>query len=216
MGSRRKNLLRSVLVLAGIVILIRLLAAPIASGYANWLVVTDPFEHADAAVTLAGGEGERLAASIQLFKARKVDHILIVGPDAPYLQVYTGEDSLSQGEAKRRIAVKKGVPDSLIVLSLGATSTYEEAQSTLRKARDQNWRSIVVVTSPMHTRRARATFRKAFEGAGVDVWVHHLPIGRSSQNPDHWWEREHETMAVLTETIKLVFYGYRYRISPWS
>lgn len=216
MSSRRKNLLRSVLLLAGIVVLLRLLAPPAANAYAKWLVVTDSFEHADAAITLAGGEGERLAASIQLFKANKVDHILLVGPDAPFLQVYSGEDSLTQGEAKRRIAVKKGVPDSLVVLSLGATSTFEESQSTLAAAKERNWDSIVVVTSPMHTRRTRATFRHSFKGSGIEVSVYHLPIGRSSQNPDHWWEREHETMAVVTETIKLIFYGYQYKISPWS
>jgi uncharacterized SAM-binding protein YcdF (DUF218 family) len=112
--------------------------------------------------------------------------------------------------------VRKGVPDSLITLVLGAHSTYDEATTTLAAATEWGWTSVAVVTSPIHTRRARATFRSVFRDSGIEVRTYHLPLERSSQNPEHWWRRENDTMAVLTESIKIGFYAYRYGIWPWN
>ena len=213
---RRRKLVVWLSALILVIVAVRLLAAPAMTAYARWLIVEEPFDRVDAALVLGGGEGERLAAAIQLFRSEKARGIVILGPDAPFLKVYAGEDSLTQGEAKRRIAVKKGVPDSLVTLVLGAQSTYEEAITAREASRGARWKSIAVVTSPFHTRRARATFRKVFENPDLEVKIYHLPIERSSQNPDHWWHRESDTMAVITESIKLGFYAYRYHIWPWS
>ena len=216
MALRRRKLVTWIVVVAAVIFVARLVAASALNAYAEWLIVADPLERADVAVTLSGGEGERLVAAIQLFRSEKAGGVVIVGPEVPFLKIYSGEDSLSQGEAKRRIAIKKGVPDSLVSLVLGAQSTYDEATTSLAAAEAQGWSSLAVVTSPLHTRRARATFRKVFRDSGIEVSVYHLPIERSSQNPDHWWRRESDTMAVMTESIKIAFYAYRYRIWPWS
>jgi uncharacterized SAM-binding protein YcdF (DUF218 family) len=188
--------------LAGFVVLALLvwfLAPPVATAYARWFIVQDPVERADAVVALSGGDGERLHAAINLYKQGKAGCLLLVGPDAPLLKVYSGEDSLTQGEAKRRIAVRRGVPSDLALVSLGATSTWEEAQTTLREARARGWRSLIIVTDPFHTRRARATFRKAFHGQPVWIAVYHLPPGRSQFSPEKWWTREFDLMAVMTD-----------------
>jgi uncharacterized SAM-binding protein YcdF (DUF218 family) len=215
MGMRRRKL--GIWLLASIVVIVavRLLAAPILNAYARWLIVEEPFDRVDVALVLGGGEGERLAAAIHLYRSEKAGGIVILGPDAPLLKVYTGEDSLTQGEAKRRIAIKRGVPDSVVTLVLGAQSTYEEATMALEAARKESWKSVAVVTSPFHTRRALATFQSVFHDPGVEIKIFHLPIERSSQDPNRWWRRESDTMAVITETIKIGFYAYRYRIWPW-
>ncbi len=197
-------------------LLIRLLGPPALTAYARWLIVEDPIERADAVVALSGGEGERLQASINLYQQGRAGCLLLVGPAIPLLKVYTGEDSLTQGEAKRRIAVRRGVPPDSVFLSLGATSTWEEAQATLAEARARNWQSIILVTDPYHSRRARATFRHTFRGLPIRLAVYHLPLERSSYHPEKWWDRERDLMAVMTETIKTVFYAYHHRVYPWS
>ena len=204
---------------AGLIVLALLawiLGPPILNAYARWLIVEDPLERADAVVVLSGGEGERLQASVGLYKQGKAGCLLLVGPATPLLKVYTGEDSLTQGEAKRRIAVRKGVPSDSAIVSLGATSTWEEAQTTLAEARSRDWKSIIVVTDPFHTRRARATFHKTFRGTPVRVAIYHLPLERSSYQPEKWWDRERDLMAVMTETVKTVFYAYHHHVYPWS
>lgn len=208
----RRISLFAVLVIVGA---LWIFAPRIANSYARWLIVADPIPHADIAIALSGAEGERLLAAIELYREKKVDQILIVGPTSPILKVYTGEEGLSQGEAKRRIAVRKGVREEDALLELGATSTYEEAVSTVERAAREGWSSVVIVTSPMHTRRSRATFRKLLADTGIEVYTHHLPLDRSTQNPENWWTREGDTMAVFTETVKLGFYAKNYGIWPW-
>lgn len=199
-----------------LILLLRWWGPSLLEGYARWLVVQDPLRRSDAAVALSGGDGERLHAAIALYKQRLAGCLLIVGPDVPLLKVYTGQDSLTQGEAKRRIAVRRGVPRDSALVSLGATSTWEEAQSTLREARARGWRSIIIVTDPFHTRRARATFHKIFNKTGITVVTYHLPEGRSYQKVKRWWRRESDGMAILTETIKLIFYAANHHVYPWS
>jgi uncharacterized SAM-binding protein YcdF (DUF218 family) len=205
--------------LGGLVVLCLLawLVGPtVLAAYARWFIVQDPLERSDAVVALSGGEGERLQASINLYKQGKAGCLLLVGPAIPLLKVYTGEDSLTQGEAKRRIAIRKGVPPDSVIVSLGATSTWEESQTALKEAQARGWRSITIVTDPFHTRRARATFHKAFHGQPVRIAVYHLPLEHSSYDPVKWWTRERELMAVMTESVKMVFYAYHHHVYPWS
>ena len=211
-----RKFLRNLLVFALILIGIRVASPHLANAYANWLIVSDPLEPADVAVALSGADGERLLAAIELYKNGAVKKILIVGPEVPILKVYSGEEGLTQGEAKRRIALRRGVEEGDILVELRASSTYQEAETVLDVAAREDWNDVVIVTSPLHTRRARATFRKVLADSGVHIAMYHLPLGRSSQSPKDWWHREAETVAVATESFKLIFYAYEYRVFPWS
>ncbi len=216
-GRARRGRLTALLVLIGIAVVLIVLwkSAPcLLEGYARWLVVQDPVVKSDALVVLSGGDGERLFAAIELYKQGKAGSMLVVGPDVPLLKIYTGEDSLTQGEAKRRIAIRRGIPPESIFLSLGATSTWDEARTALKECHARGWNSIVIVTDPFHTRRARATFRKVFHDSSVAVRTYHLPIGRSSQNPVGWWDRESDALSVITETIKMGFYIHAHHVWP--
>lgn len=219
MADRRTHLrkfLRNLVLFVLLLVTIRLGAPVLANGYANWLVVGDDLEPADVAVALSGADGERLLAAIELYKSGTAKKILIVGPEVPILKVYSGDEGLTQGEAKRRIAVKRGVAEDDILVELRAFSTYQEAETVRDVAAREGWHDVIVVTSPLHTRRAKATFRKVLDGTGVRIQMHHLAIGRSSQDPKDWWHREAETVAVGTETFKMLFYSYEYRVFPWS
>lgn len=210
---RRLAWVAGVLVL--LIVVLRLAGPSLLEAYARWLIVEDPLPvRADAVVTLAGGSGERLLAAMEIYRDGGAGHLLIVGPNEPFLKVYTGEDSLTQGEAKRRIAIRRGVPPEAVILSLGAQSTLEEAHDVLREASTRNWSSVIIVTDPFHTRRTRAAFRSVFRDAPVAVMVHHLPIGRSRENPEGWWRRESDLMAVFTETVKLGYYLVHHGIGP--
>jgi len=197
-------------------VILLLAAPPLLERWARWLVIEDPVPPSDVVVALGGGDGERLHAAIGLYRTGMARSLLIVGSNIPLLKVYTNEDSLTQGEAKRRIAVRRGVPTDSVFVAMGPTSTLEEAARVLEEARLRQWHSIIVVTDPFHTRRSRATFRTIFRDSGIDVFVYHLPEGRSAQSISRWWRRESDFMAVSTETLKLFFYAYRHRIMPWN
>jgi uncharacterized SAM-binding protein YcdF (DUF218 family) len=192
-----------------------LLVPSILTAHARWLIEVDPPVHAEIAVVLGGGEGERLGAALRIWKEGRVPAILITGPATPLLRVYTGEDSLTQGEAKRRIAVRKGVPDSSVYLALGPTSTYEEAVTVRGFLEERKIRRAIVVTSPFHSRRARRTFLHIFRDSPVEITLETLPLDLSYHRPEQWWTREHDMMTVFTETLKTLFYWNRYSVRPF-
>lgn len=200
--------------LAVLAVLLAVLAPSLLTAYARWLMVSDPPRKADVAIVLAGGEGERLLAAMRIYREGRAGALLIVGPDTPLLPVYTGEDSLTQGEVKRRIAIRKGIPAENVWLSLGATSTYEEALDARAELGRRGARSAIVVTSPIHSRRSRTTFRKVFEGSEITISLETLPRDISTEKPERWWTRERELMAVFTETVKGVFYWRKYGVPP--
>ncbi len=206
---------RILAILALIALLLTAAMPPLLTAYARWLMAADPPRSADVAVVLAGGEGERLLAAMRIYREGRAGAILIVGPDVPLLPVYTGEDSLTQGEVKRRIAIRRGIPDEDVWLALGATSTYEEARHARAELERRGAKSAIVVTSPMHLRRSRATFRKIFEGSGIEVGVESLPADIATERADRWWTRERELVAVFTETVKGALYWRKYGADPF-
>jgi uncharacterized SAM-binding protein YcdF (DUF218 family) len=48
-------------------------------------------------------------------------------------------------------------------------NTHDEAVAVATLVRRQRWKKIVLVTSPIHSRRTELVFRKAVEDIGVEV-----------------------------------------------
>ncbi len=204
-----------ILVVLLLLLLLLLLALPsIMTAYAVWLIDSDPPIKAEVAVVLGGGVGERLGAAVRIWREGRVPAILITGPSDPLLPVYTGEDSLTQGEVKRRIAIRRGVPAGDVWLVLGATSTYEEAVLMRKELLQRRISSAIIVTSPYHSRRASRTFLKVFHNSGIRLTVETMPPGLSEDSPQSWWTREHDMITVFSETAKLLYYWNRYGIRP--
>lgn len=210
----RMRPVRIVVVLLVLVLIFVFALPSLLEGYARWLIDVDEPTEADVAVVLGGGEGERLGAALRIWRQGRVPAVLITGPATPLLKVYVREDSLSQGEAKRRIAIRKGVPESNVWLALGPTSTYEEAVTVLEELEARGVESAIIVTSPLHSRRASKTFEHIFRESSIRLTLETLPLDLSQDNPERWWTREREVMGVFTETLKLLYYWKQYGIVP--
>jgi len=68
--------------------------------------------------------------------------------------------SFREAEVMRALAVDNGVPPSVIVLEQRAASTYQNVAFVDEILRDHHWRSILLVSSPYHMRRATMVWRK--------------------------------------------------------
>jgi uncharacterized SAM-binding protein YcdF (DUF218 family) len=94
-----------------------------------------------------------------------------------------------------------------------ATSTRENAERTLEIAKQEGWRSLAVVTSPWHARRALATFRRAAEGTGVKRVVVVLAAaadGAEEEGERGLLERLHEAFdASVRESAAAALYWAR-------
>jgi uncharacterized SAM-binding protein YcdF (DUF218 family) len=109
---------------------------------------TDPPRSADAVVVFAGGDGERQAAGIRLIRTG-VASVLVVSDGG-----YPREAWTCPQEPGIRV----------VCLTPNATSTKAEAQAFAELAGRESWRSLVVITSPYHLRRASLTLSQCYRG----------------------------------------------------
>jgi len=73
--------------------------------------------------------------------------------------VNQGSRDYSSGEAMRDTLVRLGVPASRVILKDDAVDTHDEAQNVARLLPGLHVDHVVLVTSAVHMRRARGTFR---------------------------------------------------------
>jgi uncharacterized SAM-binding protein YcdF (DUF218 family) len=108
-----------------------------------------------------------------------------------------------------REAAWGGVPEDRIVFAQPtATTTFQEAGAVRRLAEARAWRSLLVVTSAYHTRRARLTFADVFRGTGIAISVH--SVAGDWYRADSWWKTQDGLRETWTEYLKLLLYlaGY--------
>lgn len=176
-----------------------------------WLQCEVPMENmpdkSDALVVLAGDGIIRTKYGVDLYLSGHATELWITGniplPDLP---------SFSEGTYAFQFAKQSGVPvDSIFLLS--TESTWEDGQETIHLAKKHNIKSILVITSWYHLRRAKIIMRYHFTDSNIKVDFCH-PI--AAYNPDNWWKHEDGLVLVLGELTKLAFYWARYKLPPWE
>jgi uncharacterized SAM-binding protein YcdF (DUF218 family) len=114
---------------------------------------------ADAVVVLAGSKKPRLDKALGLMR-RGVAPVLVIsdGLDPTWPQA----NRLCAGRAAFRV----------VCFSASPYSTRGEAEGVARIALGRRWRSLVVVTSTYHVRRAKLLFERCFDGRVQAVGAH--------------------------------------------
>jgi uncharacterized SAM-binding protein YcdF (DUF218 family) len=169
---------------------------PLMRAAGGWLVVSDPPVHADAIVVLSGDDfrADRASHAAELYHQGWAPVVVASGTQIrPYF---------SESELTKRDLASDGVPDAA-VLPFPQTDLYTLAEARdLRKfCIDKNWRSILVVTSNYHTRRARYIFRHVFP-SDIDVRVIAAPDAHF--DPPGWWQSRVGTKIFFREAGALI------------
>jgi len=108
---------------------------------------------------------DRVLHTIQLYKAGKIDHILISGGSG--LVMNTNHDV--ESENLRKTMLLAGVPDSVITLETKSRNTHENAQNSARILTQKfSGQKFLLVTSAFHMKRAIGCFEK--EGLKVKAF----------------------------------------------
>lgn len=187
------------------VILLALLAAAIVAfrGVGRWLVREDPLTHADALVVLSGGLPYRAEAAAHYFEAGYADEVWITRPEGPSDQLkefgiqYIGEDDYSH-----QILVHLHVPETSVrILPNTIIDTQQEVEEVARELRKEGKTSVIIVTSPEHTRRVRALW-KSLSGKNVRAIVRTAP--EDPFDADHWWRNTRDALSVVREILGLM------------
>ena len=164
---------------------------------AEYLIVRDNLAKADAIVVLGGDDnGERVDEAVRLYKQGYAPHLIMsCGPLAWRL---TG------AEWMKKQALYYGIPEKNILMEDRSRSTLENAQFVLPILQANRIQSIILVTSPTHSRRAAWTFHRIL---GKDkIKIVSWPATKTSFTVKGWWTRHEDTQLVALEYISMVFY----------
>lgn len=185
----------------------------VAWGAARVLIVREDLSHADAIAVLAGSAAylERTHLAVRLYAEGRAPVVLLTNDGER--GGWSSPEQRNPFFIERAIdeLVARGVPRERITVLPGLVfSTYDEARALGEYAAAHNVRSLVVVTSAYHTRRARWIVRRVTAGDGVEIGV--VPAGFSEQTPapSRWWLSGRGWQSVAVEYAKLVYYHFHY------
>jgi uncharacterized SAM-binding protein YcdF (DUF218 family) len=173
-----------------------LVRRPILRFTAESWIIEDPLDKAEALIVLGDDNfyADRATRGAQLFREGKAPLIVACGRR---LRPNAGIAELMEHDL-----VERGVPREKIVrFTHDGDSTLEEAQALTRLVKERKWRSVMVVTSNYHTRRARYIYRRVFP-QGVEVRVASARDG--DFDPEHWWERRKSIKELTREFAGMV------------
>lgn len=167
----------------------------------RWRHAPDPLVASDAIVVLAGAPARPRHAAV-LFRQGYAPVVYLCRPaersDPPEIEVNRG------------ILLQGGVPPEAIrIYAEGAENTLAEAHILLREL-PAGVRSVLLVTSPKHVRRARMIFGDVLAARGIRVAVAATP---DEANPEPWWSSRESARQSGRELVKALLYSFGIRYS---
>lgn len=188
----------------GVLTLIILIAAVFAfRGAGRWLDREDPLSHADVIFVLSGGMPERAQEAAKVFALGYAPEVWFSRPDSPADKLAKlGIQFAGEEEYNRQVLVHEGVPENAIhVLPGPVVNTEEELLETGRELRRSGKTTVILVTSPQHTRRVWTLWQKLV-GGDPKATVH--AAHGDPFDPDHWWRNTRDVLSVVRETLGLL------------
>ena len=153
---------------------------------------------ADAIVVLGAAEYDGTPSSIfaarlqhaqQLYKAGVAPRIVTPGGGRP-------GDATTEAEAGRRYLIGRGVPATAVVAVAEGSDTLNSLQAVDARAHQGGWSTVVLVSDPWHSLRARTMARDS----GLNAWTSPTRTGPVVQS------RDTQFRYIVRETGALLFY----------
>jgi uncharacterized SAM-binding protein YcdF (DUF218 family) len=173
MDRKLKTSKLSLLVLTGLLLLAGLVAFRCAG---RWLVLDDPLSKADVIFVLSGGLPYRVEEAAKVYAMGYAPEVWVSRPDSPAAALETlGIHFVGEEDYTRELLIHQGVPEAAIhILPDVVINTEQEVAEAGREMRRTGKSKIIVVTSPQHTRRAKALWR-TLVGRDSTMMVHPAP-----------------------------------------
>jgi len=159
-------------------------------------VVEDTLERSDAIIVLSDDNfyADRATRAAQVYRQGLGPVVIASGRR---LRPYAGIAELMEHDL-----IERGVPkDKIMRVAHDADNTREESLALAKVVAQKKWRSVIVVTSNYHTRRARYIFSHVLP-AGTKVRVTGAPDG--DFDPERWWEKRISVKELLREMAAMM------------
>jgi len=149
----------------------------------------------DAIVAVSGGDTTaRTAEAVNLFKNGWADRLILSG---------AAEDKAGPSNAAvmKDLAIASGVPEVSISIDESAETTKENAENAKGIFEDQNIKSVILVTSGYHQKRAYMEFEKRTD----NVQILNHPVKADNDWSFWWWLTPRGWWLALSELAKIAF-----------
>jgi len=184
-------------------LVVLILAVVAVRGAGQWLEREDPLSHADVIFVLSGGLPQRALEGGRVYAMGYAPEVWLSRPDGPADELAKlGIHFSNEEDYNRQVLIHAGVPESAIhVLPVPVVNTEEELLEVGSQMRRKGKTSIILVTSPQHTRRVWTLWRKLV-GSNPKAMVraaHDDPF-----DANHRWRNTRDVFSVVRETLGLV------------
>lgn len=203
MRAERKG--RRGLILLAVLALIAVAALWAFRQFGRWLVVEDPLQNARAVVVLSGLTPYRAMDAAEIYRQGWAPEVWLFqdnprGANNAFARL--GIHHVTEQEYDEQVLERLGVPQTAIrVLSPPAGNTENEFEILRQELRRLGGDRVILVTSPVHTRRSKLIWRKV-------VGDHPQAILRfdtsEPSDPDHWWRSTQDIQDVEHEVLGLI------------
>jgi uncharacterized SAM-binding protein YcdF (DUF218 family) len=182
--------------------------APILTRMGRYLVVEHPPVKSDLIVCLAGGNVERGLTAADVYQRGLGSKVFVAREIIPDGYEILRRRGVSYPESRDQLIFLLkglGVPESAILTSdTPSESTVMEAELVEKLVKENHYRSVLLITSPTHSRRAWLTFRKAIPDKEIRITV--IPTPYSKFRAEDWWKTRRYVREVILEYQKLIYY----------
>ncbi len=146
---------------------------------------------------------DRAREAARIYKQGYAPEVWLTYNDEPAVELakdgisYTGEEVYS-----RQVLVHDGVPDSAIrLLEPPVLNTADEMRVIGKTLQSEKLRRVIIVTSPVHTRRARTLWNLLSSSSGQAIF---RGVSDDGYQPGHWWKNTRDSLDVLREFLGLI------------
>lgn len=153
-----------------------------------------------------GNATDRLTEGLILYKKGIIKKIIISGGSGSLV-----DDTRESALAKKFLVKYCAVPDSAVLIDTISRNTYENAVESKKLVESTGLKSLIMITSAWHMRRAEACFKKV----GLDVDIHPIDgiyraqkyspsntIIPDTENITRWEILLHEIAGIIVYKLK--------------
>ena len=209
--TRRRTVVKSTMIFLTILFVWVFLAPNLAER----LIVEKSLNQAEVILVLSGSSTylERTRMAALVYKTGVAPKVLLTNDGGQASWSQKEQRNVPYVELAKRELVAQGVPDNAIeILAPEMSGTIMEAELLGKHSAERRWKSLLIVTSAYHARRALRTFKNVFAKNGVETEIGIVsPItGQQTPAPLYWWLTWRGWRDVAGEYVKSGFYYVYY------
>ncbi len=171
----------------------------------QWLVIEDSLQRAPAIVVLNGLCPYRAMEAAEIYRQGWAPEVWLFqddprGAEGEFARL--GIHYVNEAEWDQQVLERLGVPGTAIrVLDTPTTNTVSEADLVASELHRLGGDRVILVTSPLHTRRAKAIWRSVVGDYPQAILRYDAS---EPTDPGHWWRATQDVEAVVHELLGLI------------